>query len=129
MLSRLFADRWGTGISHTEAGVMHALSQHPRRITELATGEGLSQPAITLLINRLQERGWVQRAHDPSDRRAVLVKLTELGAGAFRTLRDQYRELVYGELAALADSEVQTLADAGRILDNMVERLRRELAP
>jgi DNA-binding MarR family transcriptional regulator len=52
----------------------------PRRITELAVDEHVTQPAITLLVNRLQQRGWVQRIADPSDGRAVLVSLTSARA-------------------------------------------------
>ena len=77
-LSRLFLTRTSTCLSRTEVGVMRVLSTGPRRITELACHEQVTQPAITLLVNRMAERGWVQRVADPSDGRAVLVSLTIL---------------------------------------------------
>ena len=82
-LSRLFLTRSSVGISRTEVGVLNALSTRPFRITELAARESVTQPAITLLVNRLEDRGWVRRAADPADRRVVLVELTGSGRAAF----------------------------------------------
>ena len=108
-LSRLFLTRTSVCVSRTEVGVMRNLRGGPRRITELAAEERVTQPAITLLVNRLQERGWVERIPDPSDRRAVLVSLTAAGAEAFERLRAEYRALLHEEMASLDDDEVERL--------------------
>ena len=123
-ISRLFRAHSSVAISRTEVGVMRALSERPRRITELAAGEGVTQPAITLLVNRLEERGWVERAPDPTDARAVLVRLTRFGRQAFDTLRAEYRALLHEKMATLPDRDVATLARAVEILDELIERLR-----
>jgi DNA-binding MarR family transcriptional regulator len=122
-LSRLFLRHTSIEISRTEANVMHALSERPRRITDLAAREGVTQPAITLLVNRLQRRGWVERAADPDDRRAVLVTLTRTGDQVFGLLRAEYRALLHEEMATLDDDDVETLADAVEILDRLILRL------
>jgi|HubBroStandDraft_4_1064222.scaffolds.fasta_scaffold106133_2 DNA-binding MarR family transcriptional regulator len=124
-LSRLFLTRTSVCVSRTEVGVMRTLRDGPRRITELATEERVTQPAITLLVNRLEERGWVKRVPDPSDGRAVLVSLTPVGEEAFERLRAEYRALLHEEMATLDDSEVETLAAAVEILDRLIERLSR----
>src|SRR5579859_6178669 len=72
-LSKIFLSRSSVSVSRTEVGVLRSLRTRPRRITELASEERVTQPAITLLVNRLAERGWVERVPDASDRRAVLV--------------------------------------------------------
>ncbi len=124
-LSRLFLTRTSVCVSRTEVGVMRTLRDGPRRITELATEERVTQPAITLLVNRLEERGWVKRFPDPSDGRAVLVSLTPVGEEVFEQLRAEYRALLHEEMATLDDSEVETLAAAVEILDRLIERLSR----
>ncbi|HEV3391622.1 MAG TPA: MarR family transcriptional regulator [Solirubrobacteraceae bacterium] len=124
-LSRLFLTRTSVCVSRTEVGVMRTLRDGPRRITELATEERVTQPAITLLVNRLEERGWVKRVPDPSDGRAVLVSLTPVGEEVFERLRAEYRALLHEEMATLDDSEVETLAAAVEILDRLIERLSR----
>lgn len=103
---------------------MQALEGRPWRITELAAEEGVTQPAITLLVNRLQERGWVAREQDPSDGRAVLVSITDAGRAQFDVLRAEYRQLLGEQLASLPDEDVATLARAVQILDGLIDRLK-----
>ena len=104
--------------------MLRSLQKRPRRITELAAEERVTQPAITLLVNRLADKGWVERVSDPTDRRAVLVSLTPTGEEAFTQLRAEYHALLHGEISALDDHEVETLAEAVEILDGLIERLR-----
>jgi DNA-binding MarR family transcriptional regulator len=122
-LSRLFLTRSTVCVSRTEVGVLRTLNDGPRRITELAGEERVTQPAITLLVNRLEERGWVKRIPDPSDGRAVLVSLTPKGEETFAQLRAEYRALLHEEMAMLDDGEVETLAAAVEILDKLIARL------
>jgi DNA-binding MarR family transcriptional regulator len=77
------------------------------------------------LVNRLQDRGWVQRTADPNDGRAVLVSLTVAGADALGALRAEYRAMLQQEMALLDDGQVDTLAGAVQILDQLIERLGR----
>ena len=120
-LTRLFFAR--ERVSRTEVGVLAALAVRPHRITELSTLEGISQPAVTQLVNRLQGRGWVKRRADPADGRAVLVELTEAGSAQLEGVRADYHALMREEMAALDDQEVATLAAAVEILDRLVARL------
>ena len=124
-LSRIFLTRTSVCVSRTEVGVLRKLTAAPRRITELAAEERVTQPAITLLVNRLQERGWVERIPDETDRRAVLVSLTPDGHEVFERLRAEYRALLHEEFASLEDDEVETLAAAVSVLDKLIERLAR----
>src|SRR5579875_736918 len=114
-LTRLFLKR--TGISRVEAGVLGAVRSGPRRITDLAEREGCTQPAITRLVDRLQERGWVVREPDPSDGRVVLVALTAEGQEMADRLRGLYREMLHGEMGKLAEEDVRVLARAVEVLD------------
>ncbi|HEY1712480.1 MAG TPA: hypothetical protein VGG07_06235 [Solirubrobacteraceae bacterium] len=77
------------------------------------------------MVNRLQDRGWVQRTADPNDGRAVLVSLTVAGADALGALRAEYRAMLQQEMALLDDGQVDTLAGAVQILDQLIERLGR----
>ncbi len=122
-LTRLFLRRSGRGISRTEVGVLQALSMRPWRITDLAQREGVTQPGITLLVDRLQRRGWVERVSNPDDRREVLVELTREGRREFDRLRSEYQALLHEEMATLPARDVRTLARAIEILDRVIERL------
>src|SRR5882724_11383367 len=76
VLTRLLIRQVRPDISRTEAGVLRTLTDAPRRIAEL---EGLAQPTMTLLVQRLEQRGWVERERHPDDGRVVLVSLTDAG--------------------------------------------------
>ena len=122
-LARLFIRRSSLKLSRTEIGVLRATSERPQRITDLAAGEGVTQPAITSLVNRLAERGWVSRRPDPEDGRVVLVATTAYGESVLGQVRAEYRAFFHEEMASLEDDEVAVLARAIDILDKLVERL------
>src|SRR5579871_4362933 len=123
-LSRLFIAQSEVRVARTEVGVLQALAGAPRRITELAEREGVTQPAITLLVNRLAARGWVHRERHPLDRRVVLVALTARGRAVWERLRSEYRALLHEEMATLDEADIDVLARAIVILDRLIERLR-----
>lgn len=122
-LNRLFLKHTSVDVARTEASVMSAISTGPRRITELAVFAGVTQPAITLLVNRLQERGWVTRGPDPDDRRAVRVELTPAGAETFEQLQEEYRARFHEEMAALGDEEIEILAKASQVIDLLIAQM------
>ncbi|HEV7208158.1 MAG TPA: MarR family transcriptional regulator [Mycobacteriales bacterium] len=51
----------------------------PLRITGLADREGVSQPGMTALVNRLVGDGYAERLADRTDGRATLVRITPGG--------------------------------------------------
>ncbi len=122
-IARLFMTHTTVPLSRTEIGVLNVVSERPRRITELAMREGVTQPAITLLVNRLAQRGWLRRAPDPLDGRAVLVELTPAGCALLDQIRAEFRALVHEDMALLDDNDLTALARAVEILDGMIERL------
>src|SRR5579863_1006779 len=69
-----------SGLSLTAAATLATLERlGPCRLTWLAVQEGVTQPAMTQLIARLQDSGLVGREADPADGRVVQVRLTDQG--------------------------------------------------
>ena len=125
LLGRLLSRRGQRDITRTEAGLLNSLSERPRRITELAELEGLAQPTVTLLVGRLEERGWVTRQRDPDDRRAVLVSATASGSSALEQLRSESREMMHEHISAMCDNEVDSLIAATDALGALVETIQQ----
>jgi DNA-binding MarR family transcriptional regulator len=123
-LSRLFLAQSSIRVSRTDAGVLQALAEGPCRVTALAAREGVTQPAITVLVNRMVSRGWVRRESDPLDGRVVLIALTREGREVWQRLRREYRALLHEEMASLSDGDVEVLGRAIEILDHLIGRLR-----
>ncbi|GLY90738.1 MarR family winged helix-turn-helix transcriptional regulator [Actinoallomurus iriomotensis] len=90
-LSRFALRRTGAprDISFTTASTLARLEQDgPRRLTSLAVEEGVAQPSMTQLVQRLERQGFVERNRDPDDRRLVWVHITDAGR---RLLADRRR--------------------------------------
>ena len=51
----------------------------PMRITDLAELQGVTQPGMTTLVDRLAADGYAERFPDPTDGRATLVRITPAG--------------------------------------------------
>jgi len=121
---RLLLRRTRSRVSRSEAGVLAAVRGGPRRITELAEIEGVAQPTMTLLVKRLEERGWIARERDPDDGRVVLVSLTEAGVTAIEELRADYRGALREHMLAMSDEEVAALVTATTALQTLNEALQ-----
>lgn len=70
------------GLSHFEYLVLAGLSEGPgrtRRMSDLADFAESGLPRLSQVVGRLEKRGWVRRAPDPSDGRITLATLTEEG--------------------------------------------------
>jgi DNA-binding MarR family transcriptional regulator len=84
----------------------------PRRITDLAAIEGVTQPAMTVLVRVMEESGLVERGGDPSDKRVTLVRLTEAGASYVRTRRRAGVQAFARLIDKLTDDEIEALTAA-----------------
>jgi DNA-binding MarR family transcriptional regulator len=112
-------------ISRTEGEVLSILRDGPRRITELAELGGVAQPTMTLLIKRLEERGWVAREGLAQDGRVVMVKITETGRSMAEMFRAQFLEAMRADLEALPDDQLAALFDASEALGSFVDELQQ----
>jgi len=124
-VTRLLLRRAPQRISRSDAGVLSALSAGPRRITELADLEGHAQPTMTLLVKRLEARGWVTRRRDPGDGRVVLVALTEAGTAALEEIRAAYRAVMRNLLVGFSDEEIAALLTATEALETLLNALQQ----
>jgi len=111
--------------SRTEMEVLSILTDGPRRITELTELEGVSQPTMTLLVQRLEDKGWVERERPPEDGRVVMISLTEDGRAAQQRLRGLFLTAMRTDLGELSDPELQALSAATETLSSFVDDLQR----
>jgi DNA-binding MarR family transcriptional regulator len=115
-------------ISRTEMEVLSVLNEGARRITELTNLEGIAQPTMTLLVKRLEGRGWVERGGVPDDGRVVMVRLTDAGRAAQRKFRRQFLAAMRADLAELSDRELRDLALATETIRAFVDDLQSRAA-
>jgi DNA-binding MarR family transcriptional regulator len=110
-----------SGLSLTAAATLATLERGgPRRLTALAAREGVTQPAMTQLVARLQDTGLVDRVPDPADGRVVQVRITAEGQARLARRRAVRAERVAGLLARLSPDDQAALAAALPAMDALV---------
>jgi DNA-binding MarR family transcriptional regulator len=76
-----------SGISLGHLQVLWILQEHgPLPVSRLADWLGIGVPNATGLLDRMEQRGLVERARDAGDRRVVLARQTDLGREAVAEL-------------------------------------------
>lgn len=127
-LAALAVRREGRELSLTAASTLATLERTgPRRVTDLAVAEGVTQPSMTAVISQLERLGFAERRRDSADGRVVLVAITtagrrhltatrRAGASVFTALIEKLPEQDAAALAAAVPAlrRLQQLADASR---------------
>lgn len=69
----------------------------------------ISPAAVSELVSKLEKDAYVTREVDPSDKRATLIKLTDLGKARAAELADERNERFAKAFTALTDKEKDQL--------------------
>jgi DNA-binding MarR family transcriptional regulator len=101
-------ERLGLGVGSGRVKVLFLLREQPRTLAQLADAHGVDRPYATIIVDKLEDLGFVERTPHPSDRRSKVVSLTPAGWDAV-ALADQIlgeppaalRELDAGQLTEL----------------------------
>jgi DNA-binding MarR family transcriptional regulator len=116
------------GVNPVDLRCLDWLSEGRLSASRLAEATGLSAAATTSMIDRLERKGFVRRIAHPTDRRQVLVEMTEAGHAASWRL---YGPLVEAGTPLLAPFDLDELVamreylEAIRVLtDDQRDRLR-----
>ena len=88
--------------------------------SELADMMEIEKAPAGKIVDRLEERGWVERRADPVDRRINRIFLTELGQRVFNVISPIARATVTDAVANLSDREIALLM---QLLERVKSRL------
>lgn len=104
--------------SMREYDVLYTLAKEPAgsRLADLGQRVLLSQPALSRLVDRLVDRGLVERTIHPGDGRAVLLQLTDAGREVQRSIGRVHAQDVTSALRRLDQDELRQLATLTRKL-------------
>jgi DNA-binding MarR family transcriptional regulator len=81
----------------------------PQAVGELGRRLGISEPAASLLVDKLEELGLVARERDRGDRRRTLVSATAAAEDLVTRLREGRQEYALSWLGRLSDDELAGL--------------------
>jgi DNA-binding MarR family transcriptional regulator len=118
----------GMGVNRTDARALDIVERlGPVTAGKLSIDAGLTSGAVTAVIDRLVEKGYVRRVADPNDRRRVLIEKTDK--------LDRVSERFYGPLAErsrplldrFSNAELEAIVRFLQLGTEMVERRVAEL--
>lgn len=119
---RFLSDR--ADLSASAAFAMNRVCREgPIRLTTLAAKEGVSQPSMTQLIQRLERLDLVARLADPDDGRAALIGITQRGQKLLDERKRMRRERLTALMETLTAEEESALLLATRVALPVLRRL------
>ena len=100
-------------LSISELHVIEAVGQEsPPSMTRIANRLNVTVGTLTIAINNLVRKGYVQRVKDENDRRVVRVELTPSGEAAFRHHEIFHEEMIEFTISTLSDEQSGMLVEA-----------------
>ena len=107
--------RWYDALVHLED------SPEGLRMNELAERILYSKSGLTRVVDRLEEAGFVRRVRPESDRRSILVVLTDKGRETMEHARRHHRDAINQHFSRhLTDTDIKALT---RVLRRALESL------
>lgn len=124
LTARYLSDR--ATLSASAGFLLNRVSREgPSRLTSLACKEGVSQPSMTQLIQRLERQGLVSRLADPDDGRVALVAITAAGQALLDDRMRMRRERLSVLLDTLSAEDAFALWLSTQVALPILQRLAR----
>lgn len=100
-------------LSIKEFHTIEAIGLHDEKTSsEVAKSLSITVGTLTVAINNLEKKGYVERIRDASDRRVVKLKLTNKGRLVFRVHQHFHKQMVMAVMQGLDDQEQDVLIKA-----------------
>lgn len=114
LFTDMMADFDQSDLAQAEYDVLLTVTRSPdmtARLRDITANMLISQPSVSRLVDRMVSRGLVAKCADPDDGRGALIRATDTGARAFRTLATVHGRSIADRMSRLDDEELRTLRD------------------
>lgn len=91
---------------------------NPKSMTAVAKALGVTTGTLTISVNSLVKKGFVERVRSEEDRRVVLVSLSKKGKEAFLHHQKFHEEMIEAVVAQLDEAEENVLEKALKSLND-----------
>ncbi len=101
-------ERMDAGLTGPQFYVLYLISEYGScKVSRLAEKIEVKPSAITVMIDRMVARGFVERKNDENDRRVVLVKLTSEGREALDKLQEMRKQAIHQHLSQFSPEQIE----------------------
>lgn len=112
-------------VSVNDMHIMEAIGiQEAKNMSTVARTMSVTVGTLTIAINHLVKKGYVERIRSEADRRVVLVSLTEKGEKAYLHHKIFHEKMVMAVLDGLNPKETEDLTKALLKLEKFFETVR-----
>lgn len=121
----LITEQIGSDLTHDQ----HYILRYINRVksctsTELAEVFEVKKSAITAIITRLWEKGFIQRTRDENDRRVVYLTLTDKGYDFFQKTEEKIQHLVEQFINQFDQKEIEQFIETYEKLNKVIVGLK-----
>ncbi len=119
-------------LTHPQYRILSQIHRGLNTVSQIALDHGVSQPAMSKMVNSLVLRGLVERGSHAQDRRQIILKLSPKGRTLFRQLKENAAQNLGRKLQTLSGAEQdrlrRALADIETILNgpSLAKELSKE---
>lgn len=106
-------------ITNNDMHIIEAIGNgEPKSMSVIAKSLNITVGTLTTNMNSLEDKEYIQRERSKTDKRVVLVRLTEKGRKAFFHHRDFHRRMIHSIVKDLEEDEMKVLI---RCLQNLTK--------
>ena len=100
-------------ISNNDMHIIEAIGiSEPRNMSAIAKTLLVTDGTLTIAVNNLVKKGYVNRTRSEKDRRVVLISLTEKGKRAYEHHRQFHEKMIKATIQNMNPQEEEVLAQA-----------------
>ena len=119
---------WHTAeLTLVQVRVMRRLAKQAQSLGQLGAELALAPPSMTRLVDRLEERGLIQRQRDVDDRRKVVAMLTDQGRQLLNAIPFLERTAIRVAVDRMEPNDRDRIAAAMREFNAAVRQVEDEL--
>lgn len=110
-------------LTFTELHVIEAVSLEAKTMTEVANKLKITMGSLTTSVNRIVQKGYIERKFDKADRRRIYIDLTEKGIRVYKFHERFHEEVIVEITQALEEIHPDVLNVE---LEKLVDLFQRE---
>ena len=114
------------GLSAPQFRILDMVFHGVDKPADVAKMLDVSPPALTWILEKLENMGFLERSHSDSDRRRVVLGLTSMGEDVVRRVNAHRRNLLVKVLGGMEAKEVAQLESALETFTNSYMNLKEK---
>ena len=108
-------------ITNNDMHIIEAIGvEEPRNMSVIANKLNITSGTLTVNVNGLEKKGYIQRIRSQEDKRVVYIALTDKGKKAFYHHRDFHKKMIRAMVRDLSEEEMEILYRCLTNLDNFL---------